>query len=68
MGILDRLRRTLAPQRTVSLYSDQELKIKEFNEKYNLDLKFADMVREGIDLLINQIEEELIKQVEIDNK
>ncbi len=68
MSILDRLRRTLAPQRTVSLYNDQELKIKAFNEKYNLDLKFADMVREGIDLLINQIEEELIKQVEIDNK
>jgi hypothetical protein len=51
--------RELASQRTVSLFKDQEELIDKLNEKYGINIKFAKLVREGVDLALKQIEQQL---------
>ena len=53
--------RELASQRTVSLFKDQEELIKQLNRKYNINIKVAKLVREGVDLALKQITEQLDK-------
>ena len=53
--------RELAPQRTVSLFKDQEELIKQLNSKYNINIKVTKLVREGVDLALKQITEQLDK-------
>ncbi len=47
--------RELAPQRTVSLYKDQEELIAKISEEHNINIKIATLVREGVDLVLKQI-------------
>lgn len=54
--------RELAPQRTISLFKDQEERIEALNEKYDINIKMAKLVREGVDLALSQIEQHMIKQ------
>lgn len=54
--------RELAPQRTISLFKDQEEHIEALNEKYDINIKMAKLVREGVDLALSQIEQHMIKQ------
>ena len=51
--------RELAPQRTVSLYKDQEELIAKISEENDVNIKIATLVREGVDLVIKQIEKQL---------
>lgn len=51
--------RELAPQRTVSLYKDQEELIAKISEEHNINIKIATLVREGVDLALKQIEKHL---------
>lgn len=51
--------RELSSQRTVSLYKDQEERIDYLKEKYNINIKFSQLVREGVDLILSQIENQL---------
>lgn len=53
--------RELASQRTVSLFKDQEELIKQLNSKYNINIKVTKLVREGVDLALKQITEQLDK-------
>lgn len=54
--------RELAPQRTISLFKDQEERIEALNEKYSINIKMAKLVREGVDLALIQIEQHMLKQ------
>lgn len=54
--------RELAPQRTISLFKDQEERIEALNEKYNVNIKIAKLVREGVDLALRQIEHHMTIQ------
>ena len=51
--------RELASQRTVSLYKDQEELIAKISEENDVNIKIATLVREGVDLVIKQIEKQL---------
>lgn len=51
--------RELAPQRTVSLYKDQEEQIAKMSEEHDVNIKIATLVREGVDLVLKQIEKQL---------
>ena len=51
--------RELARQRTVSLYKDQEELIAKISEENDVNIKIATLVREGVDLVIKQIEKQL---------
>jgi hypothetical protein len=51
--------RELASQRTVSLYKDQEELIARISEEYNINIKIATLVREGVDLALKEIEKHL---------
>ncbi len=51
--------RELAPQRTVSLYKDQEELIAKISEEHNINIKISTLIREGVDLALNQIEKYL---------
>jgi hypothetical protein len=51
--------RELAPQRTVSLYKDQEELIAKISEEHNINIKISTLIREGVDLALNQIEKHL---------
>jgi len=51
--------RELAPQRTVSLYKDQEELIAKISEEHNINIKISTLIKEGIDLALNQIEKHL---------
>ena len=53
--------RELASQRTVSLFKDQEELIEQLNSKYDINIKIAKLVREGVDLALKQIAEQLDK-------
>lgn len=53
--------RELASQRTISLFKDQEELIKQLNSKYNINIKVTKLVREGVDLALKQITEQLDK-------
>lgn len=63
-NILNKLNNELAPQRTISLFKRQEERVNELNEKFSINLKYADIIREGVDLLLKEIE----KQLEPSNK
>jgi hypothetical protein len=60
--LLKQLNNELAPQRTIALYQRQEDKIKELNEKYSLNLKLAQVAREGVDLVLAELERQLKEQ------
>lgn len=51
--------RELSNQRTVSLYKDQEERIEQLRKKYNLNIKLSKLVREGVDLILAQLEKQL---------
>lgn len=51
--------RELATQRTVSLFRDQEELVEHLNEKYGVNIKISKLVREGVDLALNQIASQL---------
>jgi len=51
--------RELASQRTVSLYKDQEELIAKISEEHNINIKISTLIREGVDLALNQIEKHL---------
>lgn len=53
--------RDLSSQRTVSLFKDQEELIEKLNGKYDINIKIAKLVREGVDLALKQIAEQLDK-------
>lgn len=53
--------RDLSSQRTVSLFKDQEELIEQLNSKYDINIKIAKLVREGVDLALKQIAEQLDK-------
>lgn len=61
ISLLKKIGRTIAPQRTISLYQDQEDTISRLNKEYGLSLKFVDVVREGVDLALKQLTDELEK-------
>ncbi len=51
--------RELAPQRTVSLYKDQEELIAKIGEEHNINIKISTLIREGVDLALREIEKHL---------
>ena len=51
--------RELAPQRTVSLYKDQEELIAKISEEHGINIKIAALIREGVDLALKEIEKYL---------
>jgi len=51
--------RELAPQRTVSLYKDQEELIAKISKEHNINIKISALIREGVDLALKQIEKHL---------
>lgn len=51
--------RELAPQRTVSLFKDQEELIAKISEEYGINIKIATLIREGVDLALKEIEKHL---------
>lgn len=51
--------RELAPQRTVSLYKDQEELIAKISEEHGINIKIATLIREGVDLVLEEIEKHL---------
>ena len=51
--------RELAPQRTVSLYKDQEELIAKISEEHGINIKIATLIREGVDLALKEIEKYL---------
>lgn len=51
--------RELAPQRTVSLYKDQEELIAKISEELGINIKIATLIREGVDLVLEEIEKHL---------
>ena len=50
--------RNLSPQRTISLFKDQEQRINSISEKKGVRISYPDIVRKGVDLVLNQIEEQ----------
>lgn len=59
MGDVKNIIRELSTQRTVSLYKDQEERIEQLRKKYNLNIKLSKLVREGVDLILAQLEKQL---------
>ena len=51
--------RELAPQRTVSLYKDQEELIAKISEEHGINIKIATLIREGVDLVLEEIKKHL---------
>ena len=51
--------RELAPQRTVSLYKDQEELIAKISEEHNINIKISTLIREGVDLALKEIKKHL---------
>lgn len=51
--------RELAPQRTVSLFKDQEELIAKISEEHGINIKIATLIREGVDLALKEIEKHL---------
>lgn len=51
--------RDLAPQRTVSLFKDQEDTIEQLNEEYGINIKLSKLVREGVDIALKEISKQL---------
>lgn len=51
--------RELAPQRTVSLYKDQEELITKISEEHGINIKISTLIREGVDLALKEIEKHL---------
>jgi hypothetical protein len=50
--------RTLAPQKSISLYEDQEEKIKELGTLLRKKVSRTDVIRNGVDLMLKQFEEQ----------
>lgn len=59
MDLLKNLNNELAQQKTLALYKRQEDKIAEINEKFGLNLKIPQVVREGVDLVLAELEKQL---------
>lgn len=55
------LDRKTAKARMVTLFQDQEDRLSEMNDKYNVSLKISTLLREGFDTLLDDVEEELKK-------
>ena len=53
--------REKASQRTISLFKDQEDKIAQLAEKLGKKLGYADVVREGVDLVLAELEKQEVK-------
>lgn len=51
--------RELAPQRTVSLFKDQEELIAKISEEHSINIKISTLIREGVDLALKEIEKHL---------
>ena len=58
-NLLKNLNNELAPQKTLALYKRQEDKIAEINEKFGLNIKIPQIVREGVDLVLAELEKQL---------
>jgi hypothetical protein len=58
-SLLKNIGRKIADQRTVALYQDQEKKIQELNKEYGLNIKYVDIVREGVDLVLKEVEKQV---------
>jgi hypothetical protein len=58
-NLLKNLNNELAPQKTLALYKRQEDKINEINEKFGLNIKIPQIVREGVDLVLTELEKQL---------
>ena len=56
------LLRELAPQRTVSLFKDQEELIGKINDQYGVNIKLASLIREGVDVALKELIEQLNKK------
>lgn len=54
--------RELAPQRTVSLFKDQEELIGKINDQYGVNIKLASLIREGVDVALKELIEQLNKK------
>jgi hypothetical protein len=61
-SLLKNMGRKIADQRTVALYKDQEEKIQELNKKFGLNLKYVDIVREGVDHILSEVEKTMGKK------
>lgn len=51
--------REASQQRSISLYRDQEQKIKEFSEKLGKKLGYTDIIREGVDIVLAKLAEQV---------
>lgn len=58
------LTRDLATQRTIALYKDQEELIEKLSEEFGVNIKISKLVREGVDLVLKQLTEQLDKMEE----
>lgn len=58
-NLLKQLDNELSTQKTLALYKRQEDKINEINDKYGLSLKIPQIVREGVDLVLAELEKQL---------
>lgn len=58
-NLLKNLNNELAPQKTLALYKRQEDKINDINEKFGLNIKIPQIVREGVDLVLAELEKQL---------
>ena len=54
--------RKTAKARMVTLFQDQEDRIKELSERYNVNLRISTLLREGFDSLLDEVESELKKR------
>ena len=48
--------REASQQRTVALYKDQEEKIQQYSEKLGKKLGYTDIIREGVDIILEELE------------
>lgn len=56
MSQLIQVLRKASPQRTISLWRDQEERIERLSRDLGIKLKYTDIVREGVDKLLEEIE------------
>jgi two-component sensor histidine kinase len=61
-NLLHLLNNELAPQRTIAFFKRQEARIERLNKTYDLNLKYTDLARKGLDMLLDELENQLASE------